>query len=82
MSIKRIAVIGLGTLGGALCKNISEMESIDELIIIDYDVVESKNINNSIYKASQIGERKAWSSSMCVRCTPSLINSKGVSSKA
>jgi len=56
--MKRIAVIGLGTLGGALCKNIAEMESIDELIIIDYDYVESKNIHNSIYNASQIGETK------------------------
>ncbi len=56
--MKRIAVIGLGTLGGALCKNISEMESIDELIIVDYDKVESKNIHNSVYKASQIGETK------------------------
>lgn len=56
--MKRIAVIGLGTLGGALCKNIAEMESIDELNIIDYDNVESKNIHNSVYKASQIGETK------------------------
>jgi len=56
--MKRIAVIGLGTLGGALCKNISEMESIDELVIVDYDNVESKNIRNSIYNASQIGETK------------------------
>jgi len=56
--MKRIAVIGLGTLGGALCKNISEMESIDELIIIDYDILESKNIHNSVYKASHIGETK------------------------
>ena len=56
--MKRIAVLGLGTLGGALCKNISEMESIDELIIVDYDVLESKNIHNSVYNASQIGETK------------------------
>jgi len=56
--MKRIAVIGLGTLGGALCKNIAEMESIDELVIIDYDDVESKNIHNSVYNASQIGETK------------------------
>ena len=55
---KRIAVIGLGTLGGALCKQISEMESIDELVIVDYDVLESKNVYNSVYKASQIGEPK------------------------
>ncbi len=56
--MKRIAVIGLGTLGGALCKNISEMESIDELVVVDYDKVEGKNIHNSIYNASHIGEMK------------------------
>lgn len=56
--MKRIAVIGVGTLGGALCKNISEMESIDELIIVDHDKVEGKNIHNSVYKASHIGEMK------------------------
>ena len=58
MSMKRIAVIGLGTLGGALCKNISEMESIDELVIVDYDKVEGKNVHNSVYNASHIGETK------------------------
>ena len=58
MSMKRIAVIGLGTLGGSLCKNISEMESIDELVIIDYDILESRNIHNSVYNASHIGETK------------------------
>lgn len=56
--MKRIAVIGLGTLGGALCKNISEMEFIDELVIVDHDKVEGKNIHNSVYKAAHIGEMK------------------------
>ena len=56
--MKRIAVIGLGTLGGALCKHIAEMESIDELVIVDYDILESKNIHNSVYNASHIGETK------------------------
>jgi hypothetical protein len=56
--MRRIGVIGLGTLGGALCKNISEMESADELIIVDYDILESRNIHNSVYTASQIGDTK------------------------
>jgi len=56
--MKRIAVIGLGSLGGTVCKNIAEMESIEELILVDYDRVESKNIHNSVYTASQIGEKK------------------------
>lgn len=56
--MKRIAVIGLGTLGGAICKHISEMEIVDELVLVDYDIVESKNTKNSVYTASQIGETK------------------------
>lgn len=56
--MNRIAVIGLGTLGGAICKNISTMQSIEELVIVDYDVVESRNIHNSVYHASQIGDTK------------------------
>lgn len=56
--MKRIAVIGIGTLGGAICKNISEMEAIDEIVIIDYDILESKNIHNSVYSATQIGDFK------------------------
>jgi len=56
--MKRIAVIGLGSLGGTLCKHISEMESIDELVLIDYDIIESRNIHNSVYSAMHIGERK------------------------
>jgi len=58
VSVEKITVIGLGTLGSALCKNISETESLDELIIVDYDIVESKNVHNSIYEAPHIGEYK------------------------
>ncbi len=34
------------------------MESVDELVIVDYDVLESKNIHNSVYSAAHIGESK------------------------
>jgi len=56
--MNRIAVIGLGTLGGAVCKNIATMDAIEELVIIDYDIIESKNIHNSVYHVSQIGDAK------------------------
>jgi len=56
---KQVAVIGLGTLGGFLCKHISELENIKELTIIDHDTVESKNVFKSIYKFSNVGEYKA-----------------------
>jgi hypothetical protein len=53
-----VTVIGLGTLGGFLCKHISELENIKEMVVVDNDIVESKNVFSSIYKYSQIGEYK------------------------
>jgi hypothetical protein len=58
VSLKRITVIGIGSFGGFLCKHLSELESVKELHIIDYDFVESKNVRNSIYSISQVGEYK------------------------
>lgn len=56
--LRKVTVIGLGTLGGFLCKHISELENIKEMVIVDNDVVESKNVFTSIYKYSHIGEYK------------------------
>ena len=56
--IKRIAVIGIGTLGGYLCSHIAQSNSIEELVIIDNDIVEGKNVFTSIYTSSYIGEYK------------------------
>jgi molybdopterin/thiamine biosynthesis adenylyltransferase len=54
----KVTVIGLGTLGGFLCKNISELDFVKEIIIVDPDIVEGKNVFKSIYKSSNIGEYK------------------------
>lgn len=56
--INTVTVIGLGTVGGFLSKHISELENIKELTIIDFDIVERKNVRNSIYTYSQLGEYK------------------------
>lgn len=58
MSLKKIIVIGVGSFGGFLCKHLSELETVKELYIIDYDFVESKNVRNSVYSISQVGEYK------------------------
>jgi len=55
---RTITVIGLGTLGGFLCKHLSEMEELEELIIIDDDIVEVKNVFKSIYRSQDVGEYK------------------------
>ena len=55
---QKVAVIGLGTLGGFLCRHISDLDEVKELVIVDYDIVESKNVFKSIYTSSQVGEYK------------------------
>jgi len=55
---KKIAVIGLGTLGGFIAKFISETEGIEKILIIDYDIVDERNIKNSIYKKKDVGKYK------------------------
>lgn len=58
MSLRKILVIGVGSFGGFLCKHLSELESVKELFIIDFDSVEPKNARNSVYSISQVGEHK------------------------
>ena len=55
---RTVTVLGLGTLGGFLCKYLAEIESIKELIIVDHDFVEGKNVFKSIYRPSDVGEYK------------------------
>ena len=55
---RKVAVIGVGTLGGFLCKHISELNQVKELVIMDPDIVESKNVFNSIYQSSHVGDYK------------------------
>ncbi|MFW9871827.1 MAG: ThiF family adenylyltransferase [Candidatus Thorarchaeota archaeon] len=55
---RTVVVIGLGTLGGFLCKHLSEIEEIKELILVDHDIIESKNVFRSIYRSSDVGEYK------------------------
>lgn len=56
--INHVTVIGLGTLGGFLAKHISWLENIKEITLIDFDLVERKNVQNSIYKYTQLGDYK------------------------
>ena len=58
MELKTVAIIGLGTLGGFLCKHMSELDSVKELVIIDFDHVENKDVYRTIYDHSNIGELK------------------------
>lgn len=55
---KKIAIIGIGSLGGYVVNSISNIEKIKELILIDHDIVESKNLTNTIYRKKDVGKLK------------------------
>lgn len=58
MEYRTIAIIGLGSLGGFLAKSISELENIEKLVLVDFDIVEQSNLKNSIYRKKDIGKYK------------------------
>lgn len=55
---EKIVVIGIGTLGGFVARSIADLEDIKEITILDYDIVEERNIKNSVYKRKHIGKPK------------------------
>lgn len=55
MAYKSVVIIGLGTLGGFTAEAISNLENTEKLVIIDHDIVEQKNLKNSIYRQIDIG---------------------------
>ena len=59
--IRKVAIIGLGSIGGFLAKHLSEFDIVKQLVIVDFDFVERKNISNSIYNFRDIGEFKTSS---------------------
>ena len=61
MKYKSITVIGIGTLGGFVADAIANLESVETLVLIDPDVVESKNLKNSIYRQVDVGASKVGS---------------------
>lgn len=74
-----ICLIGLGTLGGFLAKNLSELDTTKNLLLIDYDTVEPENIKNSIYTKEDIGNLKT--KAICTKlhnnsCRVNVLNKK------
>jgi len=57
---KRIAVIGIGSLGGYIATSLSHYSFIKELILIDHDIVETTNFKNSIYTRNQLDMPKVY----------------------
>jgi hypothetical protein len=55
---KTIGVIGLGSLGGFICKHLAGNHTVTKLVIVDYDLVTSQNTLKSIYRPKDIGANK------------------------
>jgi hypothetical protein len=55
---KSVVIIGIGTLGGYVAEAVANLEDIEKLVIIDHDIVEQKNLSNSIYRQIDLGGPK------------------------
>lgn len=55
---QKVCVVGVGALGSFVVDAISKIDSIKEIIIFDPDVVENKNIKNSLYRIIDVGKFK------------------------
>jgi len=42
----KVAILGLGTIGSYISVYLSDLDTLDELVLVDYDKVESKNLKN------------------------------------
>lgn len=47
---RSVTIIGIGTLGGFVAESISKLEGLEKLVVVDHDIVEVKNLSNSIYR--------------------------------
>ena len=54
MVYRSVTVIGVGTLGGFVAAAIANLEGVEKLVVVDHDIVEAKNLINSIYRPIDI----------------------------
>lgn len=58
MIYKTIAILGIGTLGGFIANAIQNIETVEDLIFIDPDTIEEKNLKNTIYEKEHLFKNK------------------------
>jgi hypothetical protein len=51
-------IIGVGTLGGFLAEALARLDDTEKITCIDHDIVERKNVKNSIYRHIDVGFSK------------------------
>jgi len=78
---KHIAVIGVGSLGGYIAECLMSLDTLEELVIIDDDVVVRKNVYNSIYRERDVGELKIDALKKCLQSVNDNIRITGINQK-
>jgi len=56
--VEKVTILGCGSLGGFLAYCLAQLGQTESLKLIDFDLVEEKNLQNSIYRPEDIGEFK------------------------
>lgn len=59
MQYNHIAVAGVGSIGSFLAQTLATSLDIEKLTLVDYDIVEEKNIGRSLFSRKHIGKNKA-----------------------
>jgi len=82
----KIAILGIGTLGGFVANAIQNLESVNTLVFIDDDKVEEKNLKNAIYEQKHVSIYKVDALTEIIRnknknITTLTINEKYIEGK-
>lgn len=80
-NVSSVTILGLGSLGGYICESLSRIVSIKKLIVMDYDRVHKKNMNESIYSLKSIGDSKVYSIKKIVKSLNSDLEIVAVKEK-
>lgn len=59
MKYNHIAIAGVGSIGSFLAQTLATSLDIDKLTIVDFDIVEERNIGKSLFSKKHIGKNKA-----------------------
>jgi hypothetical protein len=58
MIFEKVCILGVGALGGFVVDSISKINNVKEIVVFDSDIVEGKNLKNSIYRLQDVGKPK------------------------
>jgi len=56
--VEKVAIVGCGSLGSHLAQSLSELDEVKELVLIDHDKVEKRNLRNACFRKGDIGTYK------------------------